>query len=57
MAFALGDVVTLKSAPRRVAMTVESVKDGKAACVWFAGCDVRRDSFPVDALMAVPRRP
>jgi uncharacterized protein YodC (DUF2158 family) len=44
-----GDVVSLKGHCTPL-MTVESVNDGKAQCVWFVGCELHRDSFAVAAL-------
>jgi uncharacterized protein YodC (DUF2158 family) len=44
-----GDVVALKG-NFQPQMTVESVADGMAECVWFVECELRRASFAVDAL-------
>jgi uncharacterized protein YodC (DUF2158 family) len=43
-----GDAVRLKG--HIPLMTVESVNEGKAQCVWFAGCELHRDTFAVAAL-------
>ena len=51
--FKVGDVVQLKSGGPE--MTIEGIGDeGWADCVWFSGLEAKRESFPLDALEAVP---
>ena len=51
--FKVGDVVLLKSGGPE--MTIEGIGDeGWADCVWFSGLEAKRESFPLDALEAVP---
>lgn len=46
--FQIGDVVELKSISPN--MTVEKTDGSIVYCAWFSGHEVKRDSFPADAL-------
>jgi uncharacterized protein YodC (DUF2158 family) len=49
--FQIGDVVELKSGGPD--MTVESIEDLKASCVWFDKGDMKRALFPSNTLQKV----
>ena len=50
MKIMVGDVVTLKSGGPR--MTVVSIDDERCACIWFSGEELRKETFPRNALIS-----